>query len=579
MPQFTDLSHVNLDMFNMIKNNASSSCAICPVFIYFQFPPKGIPAQFINMTFDKTNTYSYNVLNYQYSDPNKNPMISISTNGNFTTPNLLTFYPIGFQICQKIYTSTIMSTSTNDDLQMIIECKPVSNANTELFVHIMLTKDLSNKGTSGGDMNILFNSLKSTDQLNTNTTKFQTDNLKEIPTNLNFFKAIYNQLLNDGANSDQPYMLSFHFQDDNKNTHIVLQTPIPVSDPNFALLQDYFKNYGLAQNPFTIYTNTTLVPSQSSSIIKDALLYSIDTLAMDQNKAPLTADAFAKKKAQKAVEDNTAPAAKKANGAGESFVGGREGLKTMNCKVANSSTNLVATLVSDNPTASMDALQLLIIMCVVFGVWLLCFLVIRSKMFLFWVFVIPTINKFKDLNDANNIKQIYDIFDSIRFRRRLLFVLNILAIVCCFIPFMVPKTDTQISYGFAVGGINLFVVLLIGTLSISYFNNSYTHNRYSYAYKIIKDYMPDFQDAVEKSTINAYTIPNENNELIYKTPTNQQLITNINTMYNFIHLCASYFLGDGKWYKSNSDKIGKEISSIKRVTDKNTKEEYINVTF
>jgi len=405
MPEFTDLSHVNLDMFNMIKNNASASCAICPVFIYFQFPPKGIPAQFINMTFDKTNTYAYNVLNYQYSDPNNNPIISISTNGNFTTPNLLTFYPIGFQICQKIYTSTIMSTSTNDDLQMIIECKPISNANTELFVHCMLTNDLSreqqadkanksnSEGTAGGHTNTIFNSLKNMDQLNTNTTKFHTDNLKELPTNLNFFKAIYNQLQNDGANSDQPYMLCFHFQDDNKNTHIVLQNPIPVSDPNFVLLQTYFKKYGLAQNPFTIYTNTTLVPSQSSSIIKDALLYSIDTLAIDQNKAPLTADAYAKKKAQKAVEDKTAPAAKKANSAGDSFVGGREGLKTMNCKVANSSTNLVATLVSDQPTASMDALQLLIIMCVVFGICFLCFLAIQAKMFLFYSIVIQKIEK------------------------------------------------------------------------------------------------------------------------------------------------------------------------------------------
>ena len=569
MPQFSDLSHVNLDMFNMIKNNASASCALCPVFIYFQFPPKGIPAQFINMTFDKTNTYSYNVLNYQYLDTNKNPMISISTNGNFTNPNLLTFYPIGFQICQKIYTSTIMSTSTNADLQMIIECKPISNANTELFVHIMLTNDISTSkdkaGTSGGDMNTLFNSHKTSNQLNTNTTKFHTDNLKEIPTNLNFFKAIYNQLLNDGAYSDQPYMLCFHFQDDNKNTHIVLQNPIPVSDPNFALLQDYFQNYGLAQNPFTIYTNTTLVPSQSSSIIKDALLYPIDTLTNDQNKAPLTADAYAKKKAQKAVEDKTAPAAKKANSAGDTFVGGREGLKTMNCKVANSNKNLVATLVSDKPNSAMDGYQLLIAMVVFFGIGFGCFILVKRNMFLI-PFEIPKIKDIEppDYTNEIHLKQIFDLFNSIQFRRRIIYLFIFpLLIICFFIPIMIPKTDPTLIYTFAILAINVIVVGLIGYRGISFFNTTDINNRYSYAYNIIKKMTKFKKEAVTADADTIYNIdPNNNIEYTYKDDNARDISTNIETIYNFIHLCTSYYLGDGKWYNNKSDKDGKKITSI-----------------
>ena len=580
MPQFSDLSHVNLDMFNMIKNNASASCSICPVFIYFQFPPKGIPAQFVNMTFDKTNTFSYNVLNYQYLDTNKNPMISISTNGNFTNPNLLTFYPIGFQICQKIYTSTIMSTSTNTDLQMIIECKPISNANTELFVHIMLTNDIS-KGasTSGGDMNTLFNSHKSSNQLNTNTTKFHTDNLKEIPTNLNFFKAIYNQLLNDGAYSDQPYMMCFHFQDDNKNTHIVLQNPIPVSDPNFTLLQDYFQNYGLAQNPFTIYTNTTLVPSQSASIIKDALLYPIDTLAIDQNKTPLTADAYAKKKAQKAVEDKTAPAAKKANGAGESFVGGREGLKTMNCKVANSSQNLVATLVSDKPSSAMDGYQLLIAMVVFFMVVFGSFMMVKSNMFL-----IPFIErpKIPDISspytNEKHLKEIFVFFNNIQRRRMgLYWFLFPLLIICCFIPVMIPKTDPTIIYTFVILSINLIVVGLIGYRGISFFNTTDINNRYSYAYNIIKQ-MTNFKKMAAGVDTEYDTIKAENKEYMYKDISGNVIPTNISTINNFIHLCTSYFLGDGKWYDDNN-KNGKNIVSIKTEKDDDTNADKIVVKF
>jgi hypothetical protein len=571
MPEFTDLSHVNLDMFNMIKNNipensASSSCPICPVFIYFQFPSKGIPAQFINMTFDKTNTYAYNVLNYQYSDPDKNPMISISTNGNFTTKNLLTFYPNGFQICQKIYTSTIMSTSTNDDLQMIIECKPVSNANTKLFVHLMLTNDLSKGGTSGGDMNILFNSLKSMDQLNTNTTKFQTDNLKELPTNLNFFKAIFNQLRNDGVNSDQPYMLCFHFQDDNKNTHILLQTPIPVSDPNFALLQEYFKKYGLAQNPLKIYNDTKLVPSQSSSIIKDALLYSIDTLANDQNKAPLTADAYAKKKAQKDVEDKTAPSAKKANSAGDTFVGGREGLKTMNCKVANSSPNLVATLVSDNPTVSMDGYQLVIAMVVFFAIGFGCFMRIRMSMFLF-SFESPWIKDITDPSSNYNTERLYEILNTFRdsrWRRRGLLVFYILLIAACFIPFMVPDANTDLKFFMVILGCNILVVALLGHFGVRFFNKTDINNRYSYAYELIKK-MNNFQEKSNTEKYNnKYTIKKTNEKYVYKPST--QIDPEI--IYDFIHLCTSYFFGDKKWYADEIDKVGKTIHSIKKKDNK-----------
>lgn len=569
MPEFSDISHVPLDMFQMIKNQSagqSSSCQVCPVFLYFQFPPKGIPAQFSQMTFDKTNTNAYNVLNYQYKDDA--PIIYISTLGNFTTPNLQTFSPQGFQITQKIHTTYAMSTSTNDDLQMIIECKSASGSKTKLFLHIMLTKDVSNKGNSGGDFNTLFNVLK-TANLVSNTPQFQTDNVKELPTNLNFFMGINNILLNDKINSDQPYLFCFYYTDDNNNIHVLLQSPIPISDPNFVVIQDYFKKHGLAQNPFTIYTDSTLAPSQSASVIKDALLFAYPTLAIAQNKAPLTADAYTKKQASGKRDEDVEDKSKKLP---ESFVGGKitegltgkitEGLKTMNCKVANSSSNLVATLVSDssdgNETNSKLAgyqlfLSLGIFFLIIFG----CFY-LNSQ---FMLLLPPLSYIFSDIKTANELtlEDIIKKFQRISFWRNMVTIISIFIAIGFIIPLTVPKVKSATAFPLLICGCVVLIFALINYAGVYFFNESVSDNRYSYTYRLIEKFIPNLKTKLLNKDFDNNTntyLKNNNEYYIYngstggdKTPVNDPA----QIIYIFIHMCMSYYLGDRKWFKINEN--------------------------
>ena len=563
MPEFSDISHVPLDMFQMIKNQSageSQSCQVCPVFLYFQFPPKGIPAQFSQMTFDKTNTNAYNVLNYQYKD-DANPIIYISTLGNFTTPNLQKFSPLGFQITQKIHTTYAMSTSTNDDLQMIIECKSASGSSTKLFLHIMLTKDLSTTGNSGGDFNTLFNVLK-TGNLVSNTPQFQTDNVKELPTNLNFFMGINNILLNDKINSDQPYLFCFYYTDDNNNIHILLQNPIPISDPNFVVVQDYFKKYGLAQNPFTIYMNSTLAPSKSGSVIKDALLFAYPTLAIAQNKKPLTADAYTKKQASGKRDENVKD---KSKDLPESFVGGKitEGLKTMNCKVANSSSNLIATLVSDNTegteaNSKLAGYQLFLSLGVFFLVIFGCFLLNRQYMLLLppLSLIFSESDKTETKKNGLTLEYIIKKFESINLWRNICTIILLFIAIGFIIPVTVPKVPASTAFPLLICGFVFLIFALINYYGVSIFNESVSDNRYSYTYRLIEKFMPDFKgkllDKKFDTDDNTYLI-NNNEYYKYDGSTGTPVKDPEQIIYIFIHMCMSYYLGDRKWFKMNEN--------------------------
>ena len=550
-----DVSHINIDIFQMQKNQSkpdtNEPCTVCPVFIYFQFPPKGISTQFQNLTFDPTNNYIYNVLNYSFPSDNLDPIIFISTNNNFTTANLQSFKPTGFQITQKIHTSNAMTTSTNNDLQMIIECKSVANAQNELFLHIMLTNDLNtqNNNTMGGDFNTLFSTIKTTNLNTTSIQQFQTDNVRESPTNLNFFSGINNQLLKDGAYSDQPYMLCFHYTDDKNNTHVILQNPIPISHPNFISIQKYFQNIGLAQNPFTIYTNTTLAPSQSSSVIKDVLLFAYTTLAIDQKKTPLTADEYSKKKAQDKVDERTAKDVKRVN-APETFINrsGKiteglsnytEGLTTMNCKVANASKNLVSTLVSDSTTqaSNLDGYILLISLFVFFLVIFAMYYIISKYMFFFELIPIKTI----DLNtDIISIEKVFQFFERINLWRNIMFgILIVIAVVFC-IPSFIPTVKKTTQFPLLLIGIVCFIVALISYNGCYFFNEPIQNNRYSYTYRIIKNYMQSYK----RELLN---VDFDNADNIYKTPG-----TGNAQIYNFINMCVSYYYGDKKWFENDT---------------------------
>ena len=245
----------------------------------------------------------------------------------------------------------------------------------------------------------------------------------------------------------------------------------------------------------------------------------------------------------------------------------------MNCKVANSNKNLVATLVSDKPNSSMDGYQLLIAMVVFFMVGFVCFIRVKSNMYLIpgeW----PTIVDIKtttppDYTNEIHLKQIFDLFYTIQFRRKIIYWLAFpLLFICCFIPVMIPKTDPTIIYTFAILSINLIVVWLIGYCGFSFFNTTDINNRYSYAYNIIKQ-MTEFKKAALNADAAIDNINPDNNTIDYAYEGN----TDIETIYNFIHLCTSYYFGDGKWYNSKSDKEGKKITSItdKTETDTNDK--------
>jgi hypothetical protein len=583
MPDFFDISHINMDMFQMQKNqskpsNSNNPCTVCPLFVYFQFPPKGIPTQFQPVTFDQTNSYIYNVLNFSFP-PEVDPIIYISTNANFTVANLQSFKPIGFQITQKIHTSTAMTTSTNNDLQMIIECKSVANAQNELFLHIMLTNDLNTKNNNiGGDFNTLFSTIQTTNLNTTNILQFQTENVKQSPTNLNFFSGINNQLLTDGTYSDQSYMLCFYYKDDNNNTHIILQNPIPISHPNFAYIQNYFQKTGLAQNPFNMYTNTTLAPSQSSSVIKDTLLFADTTLTINQKKTPLTADEYSKKKAQDKVDERTAKDVKKVN---ETFInrGGKiteglsnyteglsnyteglsnyteglsnyteglsnytEGLTTMNCKVANASKNLVSTLVSDSTQVSnLDGYILLISLSVFFLVIFAMYFFISRNMFFFEFIVIKTI----DFDTDISIEKVFTFFEKINLLRTIMCVILILIAVVFCIPSFIPGIDKTTQFPLLLIGIVCLIIALIGYNGCYFFNEPIKDNRYSYTYRIIKTYMESFK----RELLNEKFDTTDDTGIYKKTPGSD----NAENIYNFINMCVSYYYGDKKWFTEEND--------------------------
>ena len=574
MPQFNDISSIPLDVFESQKNPNK-------MFVYFNFPSQGIAAQFQNMTFDSANKYAYNVLNYTFQDPTA--IISIAVNGNFTTANLQTFSPIAFQITQKIHVSNAMTTSTKDDLQMIIQCNPISGGNSVLFLHIMLTNDIKNQ-KKGGDFNTLFNVLKSTDQINTNTLKFQTDNLKPIPTKLNFYKAISDQLVNDGISSNEPYMFCFYYQDSQNNFHVLLQKPIPISDPNFALIQKYYQEYGLAQNPLTLYSNSNLTPTTNNAIVKDVLLFSNSTLAVNQNTTPMTAEDYEKEQSQKKADDATSKNVQAANKA-EPF-STKEGLKTMNCRVANTSDNLVATLVGNaaSTTSNMDAYQLITSMVALF----ICFVV--SATLIKWnMFLIP-INKFfkffKDSRDllVNNFitlkPQIFkSLYDGIKWRIMLNRVVGVIIHIVFIIMLILALVKSPNSKDIIPADSKwiAFIIPLICVIiywsfqaAVKIFNqrDPSRYNRYPFADKIMNEYISNVYNNKELKKNDAELLDLEH------SGKNDDINTIKLNFFRFAHQLMSFYYGDSKWYsKTENDTIAKDnmntINSIKEIKEKN----------
>ena len=136
MPDFLDISSISLDTFEMQKNpTPKDNPTFNQIFVYVDFPAQGFPVQFQKMIYDSTNK-PFNILNYSVTS-NNFPILYIAKNGKFQNPDLQSYIPVGIQITQKIHNTNIIGTSTNDDLQMIIECNQVSGSNV-LFLHILL---------------------------------------------------------------------------------------------------------------------------------------------------------------------------------------------------------------------------------------------------------------------------------------------------------------------------------------------------------------------------------------------------------------------------------------------------------
>ena len=110
------------------------------------------------------------------------------------------------------------------------------------------------------------------EQINTNTKNFETQNLKPPPFKYNFMSGISNQFGVDTSNPVKNSMKSFYFLDTNKNKHIILQTPIPIHAENFTKIQYFYENVGLATNPYTIYSTSTLTPDKNVPITNDVLV-------------------------------------------------------------------------------------------------------------------------------------------------------------------------------------------------------------------------------------------------------------------------------------------------------------------
>jgi len=586
MPSFTDISSISLDKFQMQKNpTPKDNKTDNQYFFYFDFPAQGYPIQFRKMIFDSTNT-PLNILNFNVTS-NNSPILYIAKNGKFQNPDIQSYIPVGIQITQKIHDTNIMSTSTNDDLQMIFECNQVSGSNV-CFIHILLTNDTQNKNT-GDDFNKLFDNMVYIDQLKTNTKNFETKNLQPPPFKYNFSSGIINQFETDTSTDDNisstkensfskkkslskedsslKYMKCFYFKDAKNNMHIILQTPIPINSKNFKNIQNFYKDYGLVMNPFIIYPNSNLIPTKSAPVILDVLLGTKESLKKAQTSPPLTADG--KKNQQKQIKKttqtkNNVDAANKAEKAGnETFISSyemKEGLTTMNCRVAKSSDKLVATLVGteNSMTSALDGYQLIIALgsVILFGV--IIFFWVKKTMFL-----IPINTNIKSLQrNFFDFRTIFQLFKDKQKHIRIIYGLLIFVAIVVFIPVTIPNVSQNAKFPCTI--ISLLCILSVFFIQflIHFFNNRVTPNRYNYTYRILQEILVSMGECNKDFKNIDNQIPNTDEPI------------DINKQYFiFLNQCMSHFFGDNQWYPDRN-----EIADVYKIKEIGEKDQNIIVS-
>lgn len=567
MPTFSDIISIPLDKFQMQKNpTPKKDPTNNQFFVYIDFPAQGYPVKFNPMLFDSTGK-PQNILNYTVSssvDDKPYPMVYFAANGKFKMDDLQSYIPVGIQITQKIHDSNIMGKSTSKDLQMIFECNQVGGSGV-LFLHFLLTVSTE---TTGDDFNKIFENMSYIEQINTNTKNFETQNQKPAPFKYNFMSGISNQFGVDTTNPVKNSMKSFYFLDANKNKHILLQTPIPINATNFTKIQDFYESYTIATNPYKIYSTSNLTPDKAVPITNDVLVGNMENLKEAQTNPPQSIDETnnqAVKDKKDAQSQKNVEAAEKAN---EGFIGsfftegGKEGLKTMNCRVAQSSNKLVATLVGDEKSLSsaMDGKNFIIFISIFVGVIALVVSLVRNFLF---VGLISDTAKRVDLKD---------IYDAIRGRSNILFFtiagLYAIGIILIILMLAIPKISTNASFTCIIIGILLICIAITIQVSIKISNMRNVRNRYPFAYRVIEDKLSNFgltQEAIESMNLGNTDKPNSNAEKIFI----------------FINQCMSLYFGDNDWYsdKSNKNSVTK-ITKIEHPKggDGNSIKNQINIT-
>jgi hypothetical protein len=487
------------------------------------------------MIFDSTGK-PFNILNYAVTSTINDkpyPMLYFALNGKFQMADLQSYSPVGIQITQKIHDTNIMGTSTSNDLQMIIECTQVSGSKIA-FIHILLTNDTQNKN-NGDDFNKIFDNLDDIEDIyqNGNPKNFETLNSKLTAFKYNFISGISNQFGLDNTNSIKDSMKCFYFLDTNKNTHIILQTPIPISSNKFTKLQEFYTNVGLAVNPFTIYSNTNLTPDKSIPITNDVLFGTMDNLKNAQTTTPQTSDeikAAEKEKRNKDKQDKAVETAKKNEGFIGSFFKEKEGLKTMNCRVAQSSDKLTTTIVGEKMDQSnkIDGFHLLFTILSIVGIVIGVYKIIEN-------FFLPN-----DPIKINSIKKLYDKFFYInRLWNQIIPGILLFFSILLFIPMMIPKIPSSITFPCTVLGLVFIIVIFTIKCSIRFLNQRISPNRYAFADKIINS--EKFKN-YELQEVNV----NGDKDRVYDSFKEKYII--------FLNQCMSHYFGDNEWYEDKTDK-------------------------
>ena len=569
MPTFTDISSIPLDKFQMQKNpKPKQDPTNNQFFVYLDFPAQGYPIKFNPMLYNSASK-PHNVLNFAVTSSINNkpyPILYFASNGKFQMADLQSYIPVGIQITQKIHNTNIIGKSTSKDLQMIFECNQVGGSGN-VFLHILLTKSTEK---NGDDFNKIFENLTYIEQIETNTKNFETQNLKPAPFKYNFMSGISNQFGLDKTDPIKNSMKSFYFLDANKHKHFILQTPIPISADNFTKIQDFYENVGLAQNPYTIYSTSTLIPDQEVPITNDVLVGPMDSLKDAQTTPPQTIDDYNnqqikdKKDAKSKESVDKAEKANKEGFLGSFFEDKKEGLKTMNCRVANSSKKLVATLVGDEKSmvSLIDGYKLIIIIGVFVGV--LALVVYMVKKYLLGGLVNLT-------KSSVNLKQLYDAIRQrqSRINMLILFCLGI-GIILVILMVAISEISTSSKFTSIIIGILLVCISITIRASIQLFNMRSVRNRYPFAYRLMKENMKTF---ISEETINKIDKDFDEKD----TASNEQ-----EQIFIFIHQCMSFYFGDSDWYSDKSKKdSNNKITGIDYPKDAqgNVKKDIINITF